>query len=302
MLQQKLAINALLVSIYDDYARNPQKSRDYAEAVRILFPIFVTSNIGKRTAMRQLGRMENQYTKPLVLICSGNANFYVLLAHILASEGFQTLLLGEEEVVDQAALRPITAIILDSAQDPELTVRTCAAIKANEITSRIPTIALVSSGNERYYLALLRAGIDENFVRPVSPARLLAYLGSLPHNGANDKQPIDPAREEAAAIFGALRIAPGRRLVRYGDEEVQFGPIEFNLLRCLLEAPGRVRSRLELIEAAWPSNRYVQPRTVDVHVARLRRELERLTGRPLIRTIRATGYAIDIDDGAIDSA
>lgn len=55
---------------------------------------------------------------------------------------------------------------------------------------------------------------------------------------------------------------------------------------------------LELIEAAWPSNRYVQPRTVDVHVARLRRELERLTGRPLIRTIRATGYAIDIDDGA----
>lgn len=93
MLQQKRVVNTLYLNIYDHFAQFPQKSRDYAGAVRILFPIFVTSNIGKRTAMRQLDRMENQYTKPLVLICSGNANFYVLLAHILASEGFQTLLL-----------------------------------------------------------------------------------------------------------------------------------------------------------------------------------------------------------------
>lgn len=248
--------------------------------------------------MRQVNYMKAQHTKPLVLVCSGNANFYVLLAHILASEGFQTMLVSEEEVVEQAALRPVAAIVLDSAGDSDLTLRTCAAIKASDVTSRIPTIAIVSSGDERYYLALLKAGIDENFVRPISPARLLAYLGSLPHNGANDQQPTDPARQEAAAIFGALTVEPGRRLVRYGDEKIQFGPIEFNLLRCLLEAPGRVRTRLELIEAAWPSNRYVQPRTVDVHVARLRRELERLTGRPLIRTIRATGYAIDIDEGA----
>jgi two-component system phosphate regulon response regulator PhoB len=248
--------------------------------------------------MRQLESTKAQHTKHLVLICSGNANFYVLLAYILASEGFQTMLVSEEEVVDQAVLRPATAIILDSAEDSELTVRTCAAIKANDVTSRIPTIALVSSGNERYYLALLKAGVDENFVRPVSPARLLAYLGSLPNNRANDKQPTHPASEDAAETFGELRLEPGRRLVRYGDEDVQFGAIEFNLLRCLLEAPGRVRSRLELIEAAWPSNRYVQPRTVDVHVGRLRRELERLTGHPLIRTIRATGYAIDIDYGS----
>ncbi|WP_085027752.1 response regulator transcription factor [Ensifer aridi] len=246
--------------------------------------------------MRELDRVKVQHTKPSVLICSGNANFYVLLAHILASEGFQTTLVSEEEIVDQAATRPVTAIILDSAEDSELTLRTCAAIKASDVTSRIPTIALVSSGDERYYLALLKAGVDENFVRPVSPARLLAYLGSLPRNGANDKPPTVAQGEKGAGTFGALRIEPGRRLVRYGDEEVQFGPIEFNLLRCLLEAPGRVRSRLDLIAAAWPSNRYVQPRTVDVHIGRLRRSLEHLTGRNLIRTVRVTGYAIDIDE------
>ena len=237
--------------------------------------------------------MTAQHTKPLVLICSHNANLYVLLAHILAREGFQATLVSEDEVVDQAAARQVTAIILDSAEDSGVTLRTCAAIKASDATSGIPTIALVSTGDERFYLALLKAGADENFVRPVPPARLLAYLYSLPNTDAKDKQPTDTDRE-MAGIFGGLKLDPGRRLVRYGDEEIQFGPIEFNLLQCLLAVPGRVRSRLELIEAGWPSNRYVHPRTVDVHVGRLRRSLERLTGRPLIRTIRATGYAIDI--------
>ncbi|WP_164923886.1 response regulator transcription factor [Sinorhizobium fredii] len=233
--------------------------------------------------------------KPLVLICSNNANFYVLLAHILVREGFQAALVSEDEVVDWATAKQVTAIILDSAEDSGRTLRTCAAIKTSGAASRIPTIALVSSGDERYYLALLKAGIDENFVRPVSPARLLAYLCSLPRHGTNDTRPIDPSREPVRT-FGPLRLERGRRLVGYGDKETQFGPIEFNLLQCLLEAPGRVRSRLELIEAAWPPNRYAQPRTVDVHIGRLRRALERLTGRPLIRTIRATGYALDIDE------
>ncbi|ODR88409.1 response regulator transcription factor [Sinorhizobium alkalisoli] len=239
--------------------------------------------------------MTARHTKPLVLICSSDANFYVLLAYILAREGFHAILVSEDEVADQAATRPVTAVILVSAEDSGPTLRACAAIKASDTTAHIPTVAVVSSGDERCYLALLKAGADENFVRPISPARLLAYLGSLPKNYANDDR-LPGADLERARTFGQLRIEPGRRIVGCGDEEVQFGPIEFNLLRCFLEAPGRVRSRSELIAAAWPSKRYVQPRTVDVHVGRLRRSLERLTGRTLIRTVRATGYAIEVDE------
>ncbi|WP_018237553.1 response regulator transcription factor [Ensifer sp. BR816] len=236
--------------------------------------------------------MKAQHTKPSVLICSDDANFYVLLAYILSREGFQTTLVSENEVADQAAMRPVTAIILVAAEDSGPALRACAAIKASDTTAHVPTIAVVSSGD---YLALLKAGADENFVRPISPARLMAYLGSLPKNDANHARLPDEDLEEARAC-GPLSIEPGRRIVRYGGQEVQFGPIEFNLLRCFLEAPGRVRSRSDLIEAAWPPDRYVQPRTVDVHVGRLRRSLEGLTGRTLIRTVRATGYAIELDE------
>lgn len=241
--------------------------------------------------------MKAQHMKPLVLFCSDNADFYMLLAHILTREGFQTALVGEDEMLERAATGNVTALILDSTEGSGLTLRVCMAIKASELTSHIPTVAIVSSGDERHYLALLKAGVDENFVRPISPARLLAYLGSLPTFRASEKRSVEEDQDKKLTV-GPLRLEARRRLVGHGEQEVQFGPIEFNILRCLLQSPGRVCSRPELIDAAWPANRYVQPRTVDVHVGRLRRSLERITGRILIRTIRAAGYAIDIDKTA----
>ncbi|QLL66277.1 response regulator transcription factor (plasmid) [Sinorhizobium mexicanum] len=237
--------------------------------------------------------MKAQHARPLVLICSDNADFYVLLSHILVREGFQTILVGDDDVFEQASVKEVTAIILDSAREPSITLTACAAIKGTDATSHIPTIALVSAGDERHYLNLLKAGIDENFVRPVSPARLLAYLSSLVQSGANRPRPAGENPTPTVG-FGALKLDEGRRTVSYGDREIQLGPIEFKLLRRLFESPGRVFSRLELIEAAWPPNIYVQARTVDVHVGRLRRSLQRLTGLALIRTVRAAGYAINI--------
>lgn len=241
--------------------------------------------------------MKAQNMRRLVLFVSENADLYMLLAHILNKEGFRTALVSEDEVLERAAAGDVTALILDSAEGSDLVLRVCAAIKASDRTSQIPTVAIVPSGDERHYLALLKAGIDENFVRPISPARLLAYLDSLNPFDTSDHHPTDEAQETKVTI-GPLRVEARRRLVSHGDSEVQFGPIEFNILSRLLHAPGRVCSRSELIEAAWPGGRYVQPRTVDVHVGRLRRALERLTGRTLIRTIRSTGYAIELDNTA----
>ncbi|SDA87618.1 response regulator transcription factor [Sinorhizobium sp. NFACC03] len=242
--------------------------------------------------------MKAQHEKPVVLICSDNPDLYLLLSHILVCDGYQTTLVGEEDVVTQASSRPTAAVILDSAKDTDLILRACAAIKGTASTSHIPTIGLVPAGEECHYLALLKAGIDENFVRPVSPARLLSYLNSLPRGRLGGVQPPDAS---FAHLGGSdvLRLKADRRAVAYGGCEAQLGPIEFQLLRCLLEAPGRVFSRQELIDAAWPSNFFVQARTVDVHVGRLRRSLLRLTGRNLIRTVRASGYAIELEEARL---
>lgn len=234
--------------------------------------------------------------KPLILICPRNVDIYLLLTHILNVDGFRTVLASEEEVVEKAAAMKPEVIILDTGTDAASTLRTAAAIRSNEITAAIPTIALVAAGEERHYLDLLKAGVDENFVRPVLPIRLLNYLHSLSKLAARPAATEPPLTNTLAdtLAFGGLKIRVGRRLVIYEGRELQLGPIEFKLLSRLLEAPGNVFSRQQLIEVAWPPNLYVQSRTVDVHIGHLRRSLRRLTGGNLIRTVRASGYVVEL--------
>lgn len=234
--------------------------------------------------------------KPLILICPCNADIFLLLTHILNVDGFRTLLVTDEEIAEKAAALEPKAIILDTAADPASALRTCAMIRSNRITAAIPTVALVAAGDERHYLDLLKAGVDENFLRPLSPGRLLNYLHSLSNF---PKRPVLsggslPGTQTGTLVFGQLVIHMGRRLVKFDGRELQLGPIEFKLLKRLLEAPGDVFSRQQLIEIAWPPNLYVQPRTVDVHIGNLRRSLRKLTGGNLIRSVRASGYAVEL--------
>lgn len=231
--------------------------------------------------------------KPLILICPRNVDIYLLLTHILNVDGFRTALASEEEVCEKAAAMKPEAIILDTVPDAASTLKACVTIRSNAVTAAIPTIALVAAGDERYYLDLLKAGVDENFVRPVLPSRLLNYLHSL-SNCKADPSPTKPSLTDTL-VFGELTIQVGRRLVIHEGRELQLGPIEFKLLSRLIEAPGNVFSRQQLIEIAWPPNHYVHSRTVDVHIGHLRRSLRRLTGGNLIRTVRASGYAVELN-------
>lgn len=230
--------------------------------------------------------------KPLILICPRNVDIYLLLTHILNVDGFRTALTSEEEVGEKAAALMPDAIILDTGADAASTLKACATIRSDEITAAIPTIALVAASDERYYLDLLKAGVDENFVRPVLPSRLLNYLHSLSNLKAG-LPPEKPSMPDTLAV-GELTIQLGRRLVMYEGRELQLGPIEFKLLSRLLQAPGNVFSRQQLIDIAWPADHYVHSRTVDVHIGHLRRSLRRLTGHNLIRTVRASGYAVEL--------
>lgn len=228
---------------------------------------------------------------PLVLFWSQNPDLYLLFSHILTVEGFRSALLDEEDVGELANSDAVTAVVVDTESDIEHALRICGLLKGNPATARIPLLALMPGGDERHYLDLLKAGVNEGFVRPISPARILTALHSFV---PGQSQIAGSTRWERDTFrVWELSLETGRRLVRHGTAETQLGPIEFKLLRRLLEAPGRVFSRSELIEAAWPANHYVQSRTVDVHVGHLRRILEKMTGRKIIRTVRSTGYAIE---------
>ncbi len=228
---------------------------------------------------------------PVVLFWSQNPFLFQLFSHILAVAGFSSMLLDDEEVEQIAARSSVLAIVLDTEHNPDRALRVCSMLKAHRATAQIPILALMPGGNEQHYLDLLKAGVSESFIRPVSPERILAYLQSLLSGRHQDPGAI--RRDRNTFSVWELSLDISHRLVRHGAESIQLGPIEFKLLCRLLQAPGRVFSRAELIEAAWPATYYVQPRTVDVHVGRLRRMLRKMTGRNIIRTVRSSGYAVE---------
>ncbi|MBZ9856345.1 response regulator transcription factor [Mesorhizobium sp. CA13] len=228
--------------------------------------------------------------KPLIVICSHDAEFYLVLSHILVVDGFTSALASDiGEVLDLAAAMPIGAVVLDCGPDNQM-ASGCGRLRQDARTSTLPVVALIAPGAETQHIALLKAGIDEGFVRPLAPGKLLDFLNSRlgfeRHNGSRPESSL-------SLNHGDIEMQIDTHHVRCNGREIQLGPIEFNMLRHMLENPGKVLSREELIEAAWPGNVYVGPRTVDVHISRLRRSIKQSPHHDVIRTVRLGGYALE---------
>jgi two-component system phosphate regulon response regulator PhoB len=230
--------------------------------------------------------------KPLILICSTDYEFYLLLSQILNMGGLKSSLVeGAEEALVHVKSDDLTAVIIDYHSD---------ALRISELVSRIretladkalPIAVFVGAGNQQLYLEALKSGVSEIFIRPFNPERFLSYLSDLlPDNNATSW----PERASGnSLIYAEITMQLDSRRVECNGMDVQLSPIEFRLLQHFLQKPGYVFSRDALIEAAWPQGTFVEPRTVDVHVGRLRRSMKRVLGRDIIRTVRATGYALD---------
>lgn len=229
-----------------------------------------------------------------ILIRSRDADFFMLMGHILANAGYGISHLEDAGGVHLTGSRKPAAIIVDTSGEPAEVIAFCSAVKHNPVTFDVPLLALVRARDEDLYLEFIKAGVDEGFIRPVSPDRILSalksYIGPDCETATGTRPPQDGLR------FGDFDIDEETRMLQGPDGNTQLSPIEFRLLKRLLQAPGRVLSREDLIESAWPPNHFVQPRTVDVHIGNLRRTLERETGRRIIRTIRSNGYAADVSD------
>lgn len=229
--------------------------------------------------------------KPLIVICSEDAEFYLLLSHILEVDGFtSTLASAIEEVFELAAEQPLRAVMLDCRQNNKIAIQS-ARLKQDTRTSALPCIALVSPGAESQHILLLRSGIDESFVRPIAPAKLLASLRS--RLAPNQMSGSLKSQDSNWLRYSDVDMQLDTHRVRCNGKEILLGPIEFRLLRYMLEHPEKVLGRDELIEAAWPGSVTVHVRTVDVHISQLRKLLKQSSGSAAIRTVRLAGYALE---------
>ncbi|WP_201271872.1 response regulator transcription factor [Sinorhizobium meliloti] len=224
-------------------------------------------------------------TRPQILIGSTDADYYLLLVHILESEGFQVILgSGVEEIVHLAGENDVRAILLDCRSGEEWAPATCVKLKQEPRTFGITTVGLIGPGAESRFIDLLKAGIDENFVRPIAPSKLLGFLRDRILHGSHPT-----AIDGHILAYAGIELSTNRHSVKRFGVSIHLGPIEFRLLQLLMENREQACSRAQLIEAAWRDRRFVDAKTVNVHIGRLRKALSVANCADVIRTVRSSG-------------
>ncbi|WJR65028.1 response regulator transcription factor [Neorhizobium sp. CSC1952] len=223
-----------------------------------------------------------------ILIFSEDIEFHLLSKHVLMASGYQVILITEEaDATTTAIQRSPLAIVLDCRRESSAGVTICKALKNHPKTRSILIVAVVEKGNEAAYIKIVEAGADRVFHRPTDPADVIDFL----HHYATN-----PARLQRYIIELPLtRIDTINRKVFFRDKQVILGQTQYLMLKCLLEIPGKIFRRDELIEAVWPDGTFVDDRTVDVHIGVLRKALREAGAGNMVRTVRGAGYTVDLE-------
>ena len=171
---------------------------------------------------------------------------------------------------------------------PQLSgIEVCRRLRGRQETRNVPIIMLTARGEESDRIRGLDTGADDYLTKPFSMTELLARLRAVMRR-------IRPSLAEDVVQVGDIEMDRSAHRVRRNGKEIHLGPTEYKLLDHLIQHPGRVFSREQLLDAVWGSDVYVEARTVDVHVGRLRKALNLDDAqRDPIRTVRSAGYALD---------
>lgn len=224
---------------------------------------------------------------PHILVVEDEQPLALLLAYNLEAEGFAV---ERVERGDEAELRLAESVpdllILDWMLPGVSGLELCRRLRAREATRTLPVIMLTARGEESERVRGLSVGADDYVVKPFSVPELMARVRSLLRRAR-------PERLANRLIAGDLDLDRETRRVRRGGREVHLGPTEFRLLEFLMERPGRVFSRAQLLDGVWGLAIEIDERTVDVHVGRLRKSLSRGREADPLRTVRGAGYAFD---------
>jgi two-component system phosphate regulon response regulator PhoB len=223
---------------------------------------------------------------PYVLVIEDEESLATLLQYNLEKEGYRVRLSADgEEALMMIEEKQPDIVVLDWMLPKVSGIEVCRRIRQRTVTRNLPIIMLTARVEESDRIRGLDTGADDYVVKPFSMTELCARLRAVLRR-------IRPGLAEDRVRAGDIVIDRVAHRVKRAGEEIHLGPTEFRLLDYFMQHPGRVFSREQLLNAVWGSDVYVETRTVDVHIGRLRRALGG-DGDP-IRTVRSAGYALDV--------
>ena len=227
-------------------------------------------------------------TKKTILVVEDDKSLLPMITYNIEKNGFQVksatngedaLLLIKEEI-------PSLAIFDWMIPEPN-GLELCKILRRKQETSNLPIIMLTAREEEEDRIRGLEYGADDYISKPFSPAELIARIKALIRRSTSSQNNI--------LEFEDIKIFDNEHKVFRGKTRVHLGPTEYNLLKHLMENPCRVFSREQLLDSVWGHGIYVERRTVDTHIRRLRKALNVEGKKNFIRTIRSSGYSIDKD-------
>lgn len=222
-----------------------------------------------------------------ILVVEDEEAISQLVAYNLQKEGFTvaTCMDGDEVMVVLDEEKP-DLVLLDWMLPNVSGIEICRRMRGRIDTRDIPVIMLTARGEEEDRVRGLELGADDYVTKPFSMTELAARIRAVLRRSA-------PGVAGDVATFADIVLDRELCRVRRGKRDVSLGPTEFRLLDVLMQRPGRVYSREQLLDRVWGQDIHVETRTVDVHVGRLRKALNRRGDRDPIRTVRSSGYALD---------
>ncbi|MHC8508466.1 MAG: phosphate regulon transcriptional regulator PhoB [Rhodospirillales bacterium] len=227
--------------------------------------------------------------KPLVLIVEDDPSLVELLTYNLEREGFDTFTAADGEEACAAAEHHTPDLVLLDWMIPHISgIDVCRRIRRSEKTRALPVIMLTARGEEADRVRGLESGADDYVTKPFSPKELIARVRAVLRRAA-------PETAAETLVCGGVEMDLAARRTARAGRAVRLGPVEFRLLRVLMEHPGRVFSREQLLDKVWGRDIDVESRTVDVHIRRLRKALNAPGEDDVIRTVRSAGYALDTE-------
>ncbi|NJL07528.1 MAG: phosphate regulon transcriptional regulatory protein PhoB [Methylacidiphilales bacterium] len=222
-----------------------------------------------------------------ILIVEDEEPLILLLRYNLEAEGYEVDSVGCGDEAETRLRERIPDLVLLDWMLPGLSgIELCRRLRARPETQRLPVIMLTARGEESERVRGLATGADDYVTKPFSVPELLARIRAL----------LRRAKPEHIAMllrFGDIELDRETRRVHRDGREIHLGPTEFRLLEFLMQSPGRVFTREQLLDGVWGHDVYIDERTVDVHVGRLRKAINRGREPDPIRTVRGAGYSFN---------
>jgi two-component system phosphate regulon response regulator PhoB len=219
-----------------------------------------------------------------ILIVDDEPAIRDMVAFALRKAEYEPLHAGDAREASASIVEQVPDLILLDWMLPGMSgLELARRLRKEGLTREVPIIMLTARGEENDRVNGLDAGVDDYVVKPFSARELLARIKAVMRRSRGDE-------EDGSVALGGLRIDGAAHRVFAGDAPVHIGPTEYRLLHFFMTHPERVYTRTQLLDHVWGGNVYVEERTVDVHIRRLRKTLEPFALDALVQTVRGSGY------------